>query len=409
MIGIDDTGVDNNEFMFDFDLDDIAGTKDSTSKSAPNASSGSSGNQSTVGADHITSQQNQETKAEGDKSAPNTDSGTNVETQRSDCTADVDILWFEKYRPKDLDQLILPEDFKLKIREWILAGEIPNLLFSGPPGTGKSSTARLLIKYICKSPRDFMVLSTTQERKLNVFKEKLEPYLRTKPHKSKVKIVLIEEVAASGLGLTKQSMDTLLHYAEGDYTKYTRFILTTNYPHKLPPAIRSRFQHYEFKELPKHFVLSKCEQILKSENVQYDKELVKQIVDILYPNFRTIIQALEMMTVRDDKTGQKRLSEQMFERVIPALLFTNTSQMLSAIVSLAWDIRNERGLDRLLSIVTPDLIQKLVSTQAKDILPLLKAGRDSVDVLNVYTELVQTGKLNPTVADLLVMLLEQQV
>lgn len=320
----------------------------------------------------------------------------------------IDTLWFEKHRPKTLDELILPNDFKLKLREWIQKQEIPNLLFSGPPGTGKSSTARLLIKYICKSPRDYMVLSTTQERKLNVFKEKLEPYLKTKPFKSKIKIVLIEEVAAAGLGLTKQALDTLLQYAEGDYTKYTRFILTTNYPHKLPPAIRSRFQHFEFKELPKQFVKEKCFKILEQENVEYDRETVNQVVDILYPNFRTILQALEMMTVRGDGET-KRLSKELFDRVIPSLLFANTNQLLAAIVSFAWSIRDEQNLQRLLEIVTPDIIQKLVSTQAKDILPLLRMGKDSVDILNVYSELQQTGKLNPTVADLLAILLESEI
>jgi len=338
----------------------------------------------------------------------NNTEGNQTSAQNTDTTAvDVGNLWFEKYRPGTLSELILPEDFKLKVKEWIEQGEIPNLLFSGPPGTGKSSTARLLIKYICKSPRDFMVLSTTQERKLNVFKEKLEPYLRTKPFKSKIKIVLIEEVAASGLGLTKQALDTLLHYAEGDYTKYTRFILTTNYPHKLPPAIRSRFQHFEFKELPKQFIKEKCYKILQQEGVQYSEKVVNEVVDILYPNFRAILQALEMMTVKDE-SGKRRLSGELFERVVPAMLFSSTTQLLQAIVSFAWSIRKEKNLNRLLEIVTPELIHKLVSTQAKDVLPLLKANKDAIDVLNVYSELVQTGRMNPTVADLLAVLLEME-
>lgn len=317
-------------------------------------------------------------------------------------------VWFEKYRPASLEELILTDAFKTKIREWITKQEIPNLLFSGPPGTGKSSTARLLIKYICKSPQDYLVLSTTEERKLDIFREKVGRFLKTKPAASKIKIVLIEEVAATGLGLTKQSMDTLLQYAEGKYIEHTRFILTTNYPHKLPPAVLSRFAHYEFKALPKHYVKERCYRILEQENVQYDKQLVSKVVDILYPNFRTILQALEMLTITTND-GKRILSEELFDHVIPGLLMITPEQLAATIVSFAWEIRKERNLQRILDIVTPDLLQKLVSTKAKDILPLLAPNKDIVDVLQVYTELRQTGKLNPTVADLLAILIEQEL
>jgi len=317
-------------------------------------------------------------------------------------------VWFEKYRPSALEELILPDAFKAKIREWITKQEIPNLLFSGPPGTGKSSTARLLIKYICKSPQDYLVLSTTEERKLDIFREKVGRFLKTKPVASKIKIVLIEEVAAAGLGLTKQSMDTLLQYAEGKYIEHTRFILTTNYPHKLPPAVLSRFAHYEFKALPKHYVKERCYRILDQENVQYDKQLVSKVVDILYPNFRTILQALEMLTITTDD-GKRILSEELFDHVIPGLLMITPEQLAATIVSFAWEIRKEKNLQRILEIVTPDLLQKLVSTKAKDILPLLAPNKDVVDVLQVYTELRQSGRLNPTVADLLAILIGQEL
>lgn len=207
----------------------------------------------------------------------------------------LDSLWVEKYRPKKLENVVLPEDYKFEFKKCIEKNEIGNLLFFGDPGGGKSCTARIFCsKYGVIFNRDDNVLeingSAKETRNINFVNDVVEPFLKTPPAgRDKYKIVFIDEF--------DQVTDAAFNALRGIIEKYqvvgARFIATCNYISKIPDPIQSRFTLYKFKQIPTEFVLKYCEDILNNENIQYDTEDIQFVINNLYPDIRKIVNLLQ--------------------------------------------------------------------------------------------------------------------
>ena len=125
-------------------------------------------------------------------------------------------LLVEKYRPKNLKELILNSDLETKFEEYINTGNIPNLLLYGPPGTGKTTIAKILINEFIKDQRDALILNASDDRGIDTIRNRIVPFLKSKPFKSKFKIIFMEEVGAPSGGLTQAAQSALLNYIEED-------------------------------------------------------------------------------------------------------------------------------------------------------------------------------------------------
>jgi replication factor C small subunit len=200
-------------------------------------------------------------------------------------------IWVEKYRPDKLDGYIGNETLRAKLEQYIATQDIPHLLFYGTAGTGKTTAAKILVKNIdC----DYMFINASDERGIDTVRDKIKGFASTVGFKP-LKIVVLDE--ADFLG--REAQPALRNLMEA-YSATTRFILTANYIERIIDPLVSRTQVYKLTPPSKKEVALKLSEILKNENVEYEKQTVVQIVNAYYPDIRKIIGTAQLQT-RDGK------------------------------------------------------------------------------------------------------------
>jgi DNA polymerase III delta prime subunit len=188
---------------------------------------------------------------------------------------DLNAIWVEKFRPKTLDDLIISD----RNRE-IISGykdEIPNLLFVGSPGTGKTTCARIIVNDILKC--DYLYINASDESGIDTIRYKVTNFSQTKSFNGSVKVIILDEADH----LTTQSQAALRNTMES-FAKYTRFILTANYKHRIIPALQSRCQFLDIKPTLEGAV-KRCYSILKQEGIVVDESQKKKFVELVKSNF----------------------------------------------------------------------------------------------------------------------------
>ena len=203
---------------------------------------------------------------------------------------DFDKIWVEKYRPAKLDDLILDESSLRVVSQF--KDEIPNLLFVGSPGTGKTTLARIIVNDILGC--NFLYINASDESGIDTIRHNITNFAQTKSFDGGVKVVVLDEAD----GLTSQAQAALRNTME-TYAKYCRFILTANYKHKIIPALQSRCQSLDLKPEIKQ-AAKRCFNILKQENVTVsDEQKIKfgQLVKRTFPDLRKTINELQKSVV----------------------------------------------------------------------------------------------------------------
>ena len=201
-----------------------------------------------------------------------------------------DKIWVEKYRPAKLDDLILDASSLRVVSQF--KDEIPNLLFVGSPGTGKTTLARIIVNDILGC--NFLYINASDESGIDTIRHNITNFAQTKSFDGNVKVVVLDEAD----GLTSQAQAALRNTME-TYAKYCRFILTANYKHKIIPALQSRCQSIDLKPEIKQ-AAKRCFNILKQENVKVsDEQKVKfgQLVKRTFPDLRKTINELQKSVV----------------------------------------------------------------------------------------------------------------
>jgi replication factor C small subunit len=203
-------------------------------------------------------------------------------------------LWVERFRPKKLEDLVLPENYKNDFRTSIQKREISHTLLSGSPGSGKTALTRIICSKegIIQNREDNVLElngSARETRSIAYVNDVIEPYLKIPVGKPDLyKIVFIDEADF----LTSDSFSSLRNILE-KYSAHARFIFTCNYISKIPEAIQSRCQHYVFKQMPIEFVNNYCKNILNTEKISFEEKDLKFIIDTLYPDIRRIVNTLQ--------------------------------------------------------------------------------------------------------------------
>lgn len=219
-------------------------------------------------------------------------------------------LWVDKYQPESFDDYVFMDSkLECKVGEWIDRKSIPNLLFSGVQGSGKSALVKLLVKGIGFSKGDILRMNASRENKVDDMREKVHNFafgLPSSLEEGARRLVILNEADT----LTHSAQKTLLQDIEDSYSN-CRFILTCNYPNKLMPAMHSRMQHFSFKELPYKELLIRAGYILSNEDVQFELKQVETYVKAYQPDLRKIINELDKNTVDGKLQDMKEITNNL--------------------------------------------------------------------------------------------------
>lgn len=207
-------------------------------------------------------------------------------------------LYTEKYRPKTLDHILLPE----RIRTSLGNGEIhQNLLFYGSPGLGKTSLAKILA-----SPYPYLYINVSDESSVDVIRDKITNFCSTVSVMDgieKHKIVVLDEMDGASDQFYKALRATIEKFAET-----SRFVGTCNYINKVPDAVQSRFTCISFdflnKDEEKEVMLMSIKRvwgILKTSGIEIEKDAVIEFVKRNFPDMRSMVNKIQTFTIQGVK------------------------------------------------------------------------------------------------------------
>ncbi len=186
-------------------------------------------------------------------------------------------VWTEKYRPKDFNEILGQEDIVKRVQAFVKKKNLPNLLFSGPPGVGKTTLALVIARKLYGENwrENLLELNASDERGIDIIRVKVKDFARTKALSDVLfKLVYLDESDA----LTKEAQQALRRVME-DFTRTCRFILSCNYSSKIIEPIQSRTVFFRFKPLKKEKIFTLIDKISKSEGLTVTKDGKEALYD----------------------------------------------------------------------------------------------------------------------------------
>lgn len=200
--------------------------------------------------------------------------------------------WAGKYRPTTIDECILPSSIKNQLKGYVDKGDFPHLLFTGKSGVGKTTAALALCNELdCEV---MFINASLEGRKIDTVRNEIQTFANTYSFEDKKKVVIMDEFD----GCTDVVQFSLKGFLEA-YESNCVFIFTANFPNKIIDALKSRCSNIEFYipaeqkiNMIKDMIIRACN-ILKENNIEYDKKIVGTVIKNNYPDFRKCLNELQ--------------------------------------------------------------------------------------------------------------------
>jgi len=225
----------------------------------------------------------------------------------------------ERYRPATLDDVVGDPEMLTKFREYITNKDPPHLLFVGSPGIGKTTCAKIIAKSITQ---EVLFLNSSDKRGIDTLRNEIITFCSTLSwDESGIKIVILDEVD----NLTTDALQALRGVME-EYIETARFFLTGNNAGRIPDAIESRCQKFDFGSISKTEIAKRCKFILDTEGIKavnFTRD-IKHVINEYYPDIRQIVGSLSKFTIGGVfQVNQDKLSSGRHELLITLIKAKN--------------------------------------------------------------------------------------
>jgi len=276
----------------------------------------------------------------------------------------VDFLWVEKYRPKTVSDIVLPQSLKQTFQKIVASKELPNMLFTGTAGLGKTTVARALCNELdC----DYILINGSEEGNIDTLRTKIKQFASSVSLQGGYKVVILDEADY----LNPQSTQPALRGFIEEFSKNCRFILTCNFKNRIIEPLHSRCGVYEFNTSKKSMIelcesfMDRCKTILDNEQVEYDAKPVAELIMKFAPDWRRVLNELQRYSINGkiDSGIINNLQDKNFDDLFSHLKNKNFKSMRSWVVN---NIDTDASAifraiyDRMSDKVAPQSIPQLV-------------------------------------------------
>lgn len=207
-----------------------------------------------------------------------------------------DFLWVEKYRPNTITGTILPENLKKTFQEIINTGELPNMLFTGTAGLGKTTVAKALCNQM---GLDYILINGSEDGNIDTLRGKIKQFASSISLQGGYKVVILDEADY----LNPQSTQPALRGFIEEFSNNCRFILTCNFKNRIIEPLHSRCGVYEFNTTKKDLVglceqmMKRAQHILEAEGVEYTDKAIVPVIMKHAPDWRRVLNELQRGSV----------------------------------------------------------------------------------------------------------------
>lgn len=243
-------------------------------------------------------------------------------------------MWVDRYRPTNLDDMVLSSSNRSLIEKFRAGNRIPNLMVIGNPGIGKSTLAKVLVKDVLNCT--YQYINASDESGVDTIRHKVVNFANTYSFDGKIKVVILDEtdglstVTSSGKTSAQQALRNVME----EFSDTTRFILTANYPQKIIPALHSRCQQIDLTP-PIDLFIKRCLFILKTEQIKFkniDKESLIGFIKSRYPDLRKTINELQKHCINQELTlpaaKQSSVAQDVFMKLTSKDSLNNIRQFI---------------------------------------------------------------------------------
>ena len=203
-----------------------------------------------------------------------------------------EFLWVEKYRPKTVSDTILPGNLQETFQKIVDSGSLPNMLFTGTAGLGKTTVAKAMCNEL---NLDYIIINGSEEGNIDTLRGKIKQFASSVSLQGGVKVVILDEADY----LNPQSTQPALRGFIEEFSNNCRFILTCNFKNRIIEPLHSRCGVYEFNTTKKDLAelcdqfLKRSQKILDDENIKYDQMSVVNLIMKFAPDWRRILNELQ--------------------------------------------------------------------------------------------------------------------